>query len=348
MNKSDRKQELQNRILELDKEVASIKEAIATLDLQIENAKLKADEINLKSEREVYHKELAEKKLELERVESQFTALKRFNRERCLNNVDMLLAQKNKKLGELETNSGNRPGYLSRMKSGKSNSDPSIEFLMTASDELEVPLDLLVASDLTDLTTTEKYMLEFMQRLVSDTNDDELEWTRETLSELEKIEVTHNIFGDLEVAHPLYEIVEERTDAGRIKFAVYNSLFFKDCGVKPCGNGYHTSLAPNNQWIYIMECTKGDDRLNWRKKQFFEIYMVQYDAYGDVIAKKICNTLEASSPLVATIDSLIKAIIVSISHVHIDDSVRSAIDAYMNRDKFGDRESDEELELPFN
>ena len=79
-----------------------------------------------------------------------------------------------------------------------------------------------------------------------------------------------------------------------------------------------------------MECSTGDDRVTWRDKRFFEIYMVQYDDDGDAVTKKICNTLEVSSPLVVTIDSLIKAIIVSISHVHIDDSVRSAIDAYMN------------------
>ena len=346
MNDHNKKQELQKRILGLEDEISSIEEAIVTLDLQIENAKLLAEEISFKREREVYYNELAEKKLELESVRSQLTALKRFNRERCLNNVDMLLVQKNKKLGELETNSGNRPGYLSRMKSGKSNSDPSIEFLMTASDELEVPLDLLVASNLADLTPTERFMLEFMQRLISDTNNDKLEWARETLLELENIEVTYDLSGHPEASHPLYGIGEEKTNLESNEFAVYNSLFFKDCGVKPCGNGYYTTLVPNDQKIYIMECAKGDDRITWREKQFFEIYMVQYDIRGNAITKKICNTLEASSPLVATIDSLIKAIIVSISHVHIDDSVRSAIDAYMNRDKFGDWESNEEL--PFN
>lgn len=346
MNNGDEKKVLQERILRLEEEVSSIEAAIATLDLQIENAILKADVVTFEHERDVYYKKLAEKKSELEKAQSQLTALKRFNRERCLNNVDMLLVQKNKKLGELETNSGNRPGYLSRMKSGKSSSDPNIEFLMTASDELEVPLDLLVGSNLADITPTEKFMLEFMKRLISDTNDDKLEWTRETLSELEKIEVTHDSFGNPEVAHPLYGIGEENTDTEHFEFSVYNSLFFKDCGVKPCGNGYHTTLVPNDQRIYIMECAKGDDRITWREKQFFEIYMVQYDYYGNATTKKICNTLEVSSPLVVTIDSLIKSIIVSTSHVHIDDSVRSAIDAYMNGRIIEDEESNEEL--PFN
>lgn len=343
MNNKEKRQELQNHILRLEEELSSIETSIATLDLQLKNVKMKTDESNFKHKIDIYYKELSEKRLALENARSQFATLKRFNRERCLNNVDILLAQKNKKLGELEINSGNRPGYLSRMKSGKSNSDPSIEFLMTASDELEVPLDLLVASNLSDLTSAEKFMLDFMKRLASDTNDDKLEWTRETLSELEKISVTYNINGYLEASHPLYGIDEKKTDVDNYGSAIYNSLFFKNCDVKPCGNGYYTTLTPNDQRIYIMECSKRDDRIAWHEKNFFEIYMVQYDTYGNTITKKICNTLEASSPLVATIDSLIKTIIVSISHFHIDDSVRSAIDAYMNGKQSRDKGSGEEL-----
>ena len=339
MKNEDEKRELQSRIYELE-------EVIATLDLQIMSAKFKEEKINLEHERSVHCQELEEKKMELERFQSQFMTRKRFNRERCLNNVDMLITQKNKKLGELETNSGNRPGYLSRMKSGKSNSDPSIEFLMTASDELEVPLDLLVGSNLADLTPTEKFMLEFMRKLISDTNNDKLEWTRETLSELEKIEVTHGMNDYIEVSHPLYGVGKKETDSEYFELPIYNSLFFKDCGVRPCGNGYHTTLVPNDQKIYIMDCSREADRISLYGKRFFEIYMVEYDYYGNATTKKICNTLEANSPLIATINSLVKTIIVSVSHVHIDDSVRSAIDAYMSGEKTGDIGSN--VELPFN
>lgn len=345
MKNGDKRKELQNQVYELEEEISSIEEAIATLDLQIESAKLQAEKINLKHEKDIHYQELEEKKMELERLRSQLMACKRFNRERCLSNVDMLLTNKNKKLGELEINSGNRPGYLSRMKSGKSNSDPSIEFLMTASDELEVPLDLLVDSNLADLTSTEKFMLEFMRQLISDTNNDKLEWIRETLSEFEKVEIIHDMNGYVEVSHPLYAISGKGTDSEYFECPVYNSLYFKDCGVRPCGNGYHTTLVPNDQKIYIMDCAGGDDSDSLRGKRFFEIYMVEYDSYGNASTKKICNTLEANSPLVATINSLIKTIIVSVSHVHIDNSVRNAIEAYMNGQKTRDNSNEE---LPFN
>lgn len=346
MNSRTERRDLQIQISGLEEEISSIEAVIADLDLQIEYAKLEAEKINYQRERDRYYKELNERKPELERLRSQLATLKRFDRERCLKNVDMLLAQKNMKLGELEINSGNRPGYLSRMKSGKSNSDPSIEFLMTASDELDVPLDLLVGSSLADITPTEEFMLEFMRRLISDTNSDKLEWTRETMSELEQIEIIHDINGYAEVSHPLYRIGEKGTDTDKYECPVYNSLFFKNYGVRPCGNGYYTTLVPNDQRIYIMKCTMVEEKGPSQERQFFEIYMVEYDRYGNATTKKVCNTLEASSPLVATIDSMIKAITISISHVHIDDSVRSAIDAYMNGKRFADEGPDEEL--PFN
>ena len=49
------------------------------------------------------------------------------------------------------------------MKSGKSTSDPSIEFLMIASEQLEVPLDMLVSSKVSELTPTEEFILNFLK-----------------------------------------------------------------------------------------------------------------------------------------------------------------------------------------
>ena len=53
------------------------------------------------------------------------------------------------------------------------------------------------------------------------------------------------------------------------------------------------------------------------------------DRFGNATTKKVCNTLDVSSPIKATINSMIKLIVVSLSHVHIEDTVKDAIDAYM-------------------
>lgn len=280
-------------------------------------------------------------------IEYTLASFKRFNRERCLENIDFLLAQKDVKLGALETESGNHPGYLSRMKSGKSSSDPSIEFLMTASEQLEVPLDMLVSSRLSEMSATEKFILDFFKKVIMDTQEDKIDWVRETVAELEKLEVVDDGQGYPSVNHPIFTVQEERTEDNYFCYPVYNSLFYRNCGVKVCNNCYHTKLTPTDQLLYIMECSKGDERLIWKSNRFFEFYIVSYDKCGNATTKKVCNTLEVSSPVCATINSLIKSIITSMSRVHIEEDVRNAIDSYMNGKATASDDNDD-FALPFN
>ena len=125
------------------------------------------------------------------------------------------------------------------------------------------------------------------------------------------------------------------------------SIIVVNCGVKVCNNCYHTKLTPTDQLLYIMECSKGDERLIWKSNRFFEFYIVSYDKCGNATTKKVCNTLEVSSPVCATINSLIKSIITSMSRVHIEEDVRNAIDSYMNGKATASDDNDD-FALPFN
>ena len=58
------KKQLQECICVLEEEVSSIEAVIATLDLQIESVKLKAEKENLEHERNVHYQELEKKKIE--------------------------------------------------------------------------------------------------------------------------------------------------------------------------------------------------------------------------------------------------------------------------------------------
>ena len=339
--------ELQTRKNEIERQISSLEAQIGNCQIQQQATKIKAEKLHYMDEESKCNEEIRTLKEELAHIEYDLDKLKRFNREICLENIDFLLAQKGMKLGALESDSGNRPGYLSRMKSGKSTSDPSIEFLMTASEQLEVPLDMLVSSRLSEMSATEKFILDFLKRVMEDTQADKLEWIRETMAELEKLEVEHDNNGYPDVSHPLFVPSGESTGDGYYEFPVYDSLFFKNCGVKPCNNGYHAKLVPTEQWLYIMECEKGDERICWKNDRFFEFYLVNYDRYGNATAKKVCNTLEVSSPVCATINSLIKSIITSMSRVHIEEDVRDAIDSYMNRIATASDDNDD-FALPFN
>ena len=63
------------------------------------------------------------------------------------------------------------------MKIKKSSSDPSMEFLMTASEQLEVPLNMLVSSRLSEMSATEKFIMIFLKGYIMDTQEDKIDWS---------------------------------------------------------------------------------------------------------------------------------------------------------------------------
>ena len=171
----------------IENRISFLKAEIKRLNFEQSFPKTKAEKLEREEQVDSYNRELLSLLQEQLEANAKNMEEKHFNREICLKNVDYLLTKQNKKLGELEEKSGNYPGYLSRMKSGKSSSDPSIEFLMTAAEELNVPLELLVSSDLTEMTSTEEFILKFLNKVIDNTKKDELRWTRETISQLEKL-----------------------------------------------------------------------------------------------------------------------------------------------------------------
>lgn len=322
--------DIQRKIDKIEDRILFLKTEIKESNLQIENANVKAIAIEKQAEINSYRNELLSLEQELMYAKTELAQTKLFKREICLKNVDYLLAQQNKKLGELEEKSGNYPGYLSRMKSGKSSSDPSIEFLMTAAEELNVPLELLVSSDLTEMTSTEEFIMKFLNKVIDNTKKDELRWTRETITELNRQEIERDMDGYEVVPHPLYTIGESGEGVDYYEFPLYNSLFFHNCGVTPCGNGYNAILSGTDNTIYIMECGKGDDSLTWNKDRFYELYLVDSYAYGNCRVKKICNTIEARDIIVETVNSLVKNIISSLNRIHIDSDVKEILSAYID------------------
>lgn len=260
--------------------------------------------------------------------EAPSPAKKRFDRETFFRNLDYLLPKLGKKLGELESSSGNSPGYLSRMKSGKVASDPSIEFIMAASEELQVPMDLLVSADLSNISGTEKFVMEFLHRLISDTQADRIAWERETAAELNGMEVDYDYAGDPYVRHPLFSVVIDRYNGEKCEVAAYNSLFFHNRGVRILGDCFHAELPGTGNQIYVMDCGKGDDKRRQPVERFFELYLWDHEHAGNPV-RKLCNTLAMSSSVIMTVNNLIKSILSSLGRIHIEEDVRDVISAYM-------------------
>ena len=131
-------------------------------------------------------------------------------------------------------------------------------------------------------------------------------------------------------SHPLYIVGDTGVGENYYEFPLYNSLFFRNCGVTPCGNGYNAILSGTDNTIYIMECGKGDDSLTWSRDRFYELYLVNSDMYGNYRVKKLCNTIEARDIIVETVNSLVKNIISSLNRIHIDGDVKEILSAYID------------------
>ena len=54
---------------------------------------------------------------------------KKFNKYECLNNIRILLKDKNIKIGNLEKEAGCQPGYISRIEKLSNNTEPSASFM---------------------------------------------------------------------------------------------------------------------------------------------------------------------------------------------------------------------------
>ena len=106
----------------------------------------------------------------LTRLESLMGEHKNFNKTICFSNIRELLRKNpDVKIGQIEREAGIRLGYMSRLEKDGNTSEPSIEFIVSAAKLLKVSIDTLIAVDLTGLTSTEQYIVDFFDKLKADT-----------------------------------------------------------------------------------------------------------------------------------------------------------------------------------
>ena len=287
-----------------DKEQQQINERLQ--QLEEENSKLKK-----------YMSALEDKKNAI--GDSYKAGEKRFDKHLLFKNIRELAAKKDVRLGQIERSAGCQPGYMSRLDKIGNTTDPSVEFVVTAAKELEVSIDLLVFSNFAKVSQTEDYILKFMEGLTNDTRDDKIHWETENADDALFIGVQK---GDVSMAdHPFFEY-----DSYEESFS-YNSLFFPSDIIISVENSYCSKLPGSKAWIYVMRCRDALED-NDTEQDFFEIYIVNSGRVNPLFCSK--QTTEA---LALVTDSLYQEIEVYMSHIHVNDEVRSIIDAYMSGDE---------------
>lgn len=263
----------------------------------------------------------------LTKLELLMNKCKNFNKKLCFSNIRELLRQKQDiKIGQIEKEAGIRLGYMSRLEKEGNTSEPSMEFIVSAAKLLKVSIDTLVSVDLTGLTPTEQYLVNFFDKLKTDTFKDKLDWNRETAFNLNSMEPDMNGW----VNHPLFneETFFEETECEypeEVTRIVFNSKTF---GPRTyiCGDCFNLRLK-NGTTLYLMDIEKSVHRTVDTSAYAKEAWMF--------VPYKGCQLLVASqddTPIAPLLEVLFSAVKERMEHPKINNDVMLAIDSFMNDD----------------
>jgi len=283
---------------------------------------------------ELYQKELNEVYSDLEAI---MNVLKNFNKAVCFSNIRELLRQKpDVKIGQIEKEAGIRLGYMSRLEKEGNTSEPSMEFIVTAAKLLNVSIDTLVSVDITALTPTEQYLVNFFDKLKSDTLIDKFNWNTETKFELDRLEQDMNGY----VQHPLFseETFYEQSDCEypeEVTRVVYSSKTF---GPATCITGDCFNLRlKNGSTLYLMNLEKSVHSMT--DNFAFVKEAVMYIPQGKT---QVLATTQDENQIAQLLEMLYSTVQERMKHPQVNNDVMYAIDAFMKDDI-----SDDEEELPF-
>ena len=252
-----------------------------------------------------------------------------FNKEKCISNIYQLAKEKGLKIGDLEKSVGVSTGYLSRLNKGENTTVPSVDFIANVAEVLGVTVDALLNNDYSSPTPTEKYLLAFIDKLMSQTNADKLDWKKETLFQLRSVDCDNH--GNPE--HILYAWKQE----GSSSVVAYDSKFNPRVDVS--GDCYYLSLPGQINTVVYLICVDDPEVIDTQfANDAFELYMVQ-----NLNVTPLCSSLLENSPFCEALSKLYVAVTESSKHPKLESNVMSAIDAFMNYQTLEDLEPDEEL-----
>lgn len=95
---------------------------------------------------------------------------------KIINNIYYLAKQKDIKINELERECGMSIGYLSRFKNSNSDTEIGLNKIYAIAKKLDISIDLLINSDLGAASSTETYLIKFINALIYKSNDFKLNW----------------------------------------------------------------------------------------------------------------------------------------------------------------------------
>jgi len=275
----------------------------------------------------------------LHELEQLLNEKKNFDKALCFSNIRELLRQHPEvKIGQIEKEAGVRLGYMSRLEKEGNTSEPSIEFIVSAAKLLKVSVDTIISVNLTGLTPTEQYIVNFFDKLKADTLADRLEWNKETPFNLNRLEADYNGV----IYHPLFSqetfFEESETEySNEVTRIVFTSKSFGH-GTHIAGDCFNLRLK-NGTTLYLMDIEKSVHRVN-DPTSFAKEAWVYVPGKG---GSSLLVATQDKTPVAPLLEELFSVVKDRMEHPQINNDVMYAIDSYMKDDVTDDQDEDDGL-----
>ena len=230
---------------------------------------------------------------------------------KVINNIYYLAKVNKVKIGDLENAAEVSAGYLSKLLKEDVDTIPGTEILFNISNMLNVSLDNLLRIDYNAVDPTEKYLSDFLDKVIEKTLNGKIDWKYESPTLVSQS--THQ--------HPLYRY--EYGDPMVQPDLVYDSKFWyykEDCDATPVDNFF--SFKNNETTYYIVQVDISIKEKTFRGYEFY--------AYTNNETKKICCSSERNDLIHSHLKNLYAVVKDYLSKPKIDEDIKNAIDAFLN------------------
>lgn len=242
----------------------------------------------------------------------------KYNKNSLIDNIYSIAKTKDIRIGELEEQSGISKGYLSRVKSGSST--PTIETICNISEILGVSVDCLLKTKST-LTGNEKFISDFIENVVEQTNENNLLWIVDNRNIL--IQDSEESF---DTNHPLINPIKKYDQ--EFEHIYYSSEYkshFADVPYELSDFSFHAELPNSNIVLYLMSVTYNEN--NYETSSHYELYF--WDTYRNSL-KPICSTYKINEIISERIKELYELIRSSYSNISIDTDTRKIMKDFID------------------
>lgn len=240
--------------------------------------------------------------------------MSKYNFKICINNLLELYKTTNLKLGEFENRIGVSSGYFSRLlKNETTSGNINVEALFNASEILGIPVDILGCDNLIELDETEKYMFDFLKKMLKNTNDDKIEWKYYKQEDIEKS------------THLLSLFSSNYNDFCREYVYHFESGFWND-------KDYQVNLIDNllafEQEDGLFVLSKVNVKSYEEEFDSFELYFKNFNEND--ATKILCSSSKHKQPLNHIFELIYSAVKINIQKIKISTDVKKIIDKFMN------------------